>query len=137
MTSHRTRILGIQLYKYNIKGFLQWGLNFYNSSRSLSKINPYVTTSSNGAFPSGDAFILYPSKTGAYPSIRGKVTYEALSDLDLCRTLEKYIGRDEVIRMIDDLAGAPVTFEDYPRDDTYLLTLREKMIERIEEAIKK
>lgn len=135
MTSHRTRMLGILLYKFNIKGFLQWGLNFYNSSRSLSHINPYVTTSSNGAFPSGDAFILYPSKTGAYPSIRGKVTYEAIGDLDLCRTLEKHIGRDGVIKMIDDMAGGNVTFENYPRDESYLLKLRDAMIARLEEFI--
>ena len=136
MTSHRTRILGILLYKFNIKGFLHWGLNFYNSCLSLSEINPYVTTSANGAYPSGDAFILYPSKTGAYPSIRGKITYEAIGDLNLCRTLEKYIGREAVIKMIDGLAGGDVRFDDYPRDSAYLPALRDAMISEIEKHLK-
>lgn len=136
MASHRVRMLGVLLYKFNIKGFLHWGLNFYNSCLSLSEINPYVTTSANGSYPSGDPFILYPSKTGAYPSIRGKVTYEAIGDLNLCRTLEKYIGREAVVKMIDETAGGDVRFDDYPRDSAYLPTLREKMITEIEKHVK-
>ena len=136
MTSHRTRMLGVLLYKFNIKGFLHWGLNFYNSCLSLSEINPYVTTSANGAYPSGDAFILYPSKTGAYPSIRGKITYEAIGDLNLCRTLEKYIGREAVVKMIDDVAGGDVRFDDYPRDSAYLPALREAMLAELEKHLK-
>ena len=135
MSSHRTRILGILLYKYNIKGFLHWGLNFYNSALSLSEINPYVTSAAGGSYPSGDAFILYPSKVGAYPSIRGKVTYDAIGDINLCRTLEKYIGHDAVVKIIDDLAGGDVRFDDYPRDSAYLPTLREKLIAELEKHL--
>ena len=136
MSSHRTKILGVLLYKFNIKGFLHWGLNFYNSCLSLSQINPYVTSSANGAYPSGDPFILYPAKAGAYPSIRGKITYEAIGDVNLCRTLEKYIGREAVVKLIDELAGGDVRFNDYPRDSAYLPTLREKMIAEIEKHVK-
>ena len=42
MTSQRNRIMGIQLYKYNIKGFLQWGYNFYYSRLSTYMINRLV-----------------------------------------------------------------------------------------------
>ena len=136
MSSHRTRMLGIMLYKFDIKGFLQWGLNFYNASHSLSQINPYVTTSANGAFPSGDPFILYPALHGAYPSIRAKVTHEAFGDYELCKTLENYIGRDAVVAMIDEIAGGDVRLSDYPRDETYLLKLRDAMLARIEECAK-
>lgn len=135
MSSHRTRILGILLYKYNIKGFLHWGLNFYNSALSLSEINPYVTSAAGGSYPSGDAFILYPSKVGAYPSIRGKVTYDAIGDLNLCRTLEKHIGREAVVALIDSMAGGDVRFDDYPRDSAYLPTLREKLIAELEKHL--
>ena len=34
MPSRRVRILGFLLYKYDIKGFLHWGFNFYNTSLS-------------------------------------------------------------------------------------------------------
>ena len=135
MPSCRTRILGILIYKYDIKGFLHWGFNFYNSQVSYYKINPYVTTSGDGRFPSGDPFIVYPAKNGAYPSIRGKVTYEAIGDLDLCRTLEDYIGRDEVVKMIDKFADMDVRFDSYPLDSNFLPKLRAAMIEKIKEQI--
>ncbi len=125
------RILGILLYKFDIKGFLHWGLNFYNSHLSRYSINPYLTTSGEGRFPSGDPFILYPSKTGAYGSIRGKVTYDAIVDMDICRTLEQYIGKDAVVKLIDETAGMSVDFENYPMDREFLPKLREKMIEMI------
>ena len=77
----RTRILGLLMYKYNVQGFLHWGLNFYNAALSRRRINPYLTTSGNGSWPSGDPFILYPASNGAYPSIRGKITAEAIGDI--------------------------------------------------------
>ncbi|MBO5008121.1 MAG: DUF4091 domain-containing protein [Clostridia bacterium] len=133
MPSRRVRILGLLLYKYDIKGFLHWGLNFYNAPLSRYPINPYVTTSAEGCYPSGDSFILYPVKDGACNSIRGKVTYEAIGDMNLCRTLEQYIGRDAVVKMIDDEAGMDVSFEEYPKDNYYILNLRDKMIEKLKQ----
>lgn len=133
MPSARTRILGFLLYKYDVKGFLHWGYNFYNCSLSLYPINPYMTTSSDGAHPSGDPFLVYPAKDGAYPSIRGKVTYEGIGDMNLCRTLERYIGRDAVVRLIDETAGMDVRFDAFPMDAEFLLTLRERMLDMIRE----
>ena len=135
MPSSRTRILGVLIYKYDIKGFLHWGFNFYNSLVSYYNINPYVTTSCYGRLPSGDPFIVYPAKDGAYPSIRGKVTYEAIGDLDLCRTLEEYIGREAVVEMIDKIADMDVRFDSYPLDCDFLPKLRAAMIEKIKEYI--
>lgn len=53
---YRNRILGVQLFKFGIKGFLQWGYNFYHTDRSLYVIDPYLTSSSDGMVPSGDPF---------------------------------------------------------------------------------
>lgn len=136
MPSRRTRVIGFQIYKYAIKGFLHWGFNFYNSQLSRYKINPYLTTSSDGAFPSGDGFIVYPGKETAYPSIRAEITYEAIQDIDICYALEALIGRDAVIAMIDEAAGVPLRFDVYPDSDSFLSELREKMIETIEKHSK-
>ena len=130
----RLRILGLLLYKYDIKGFLHWGMNFYNNSLSRSNINPYVTTSGNGCWPSGDPFIFYPAKNGSYPSIRAKVTAEAIGDMDLCRTLEEYIGREAVIRIIDRLAGKPLRFDDFPKGEEYIFAVRNKLISALKAA---
>lgn len=131
---HRTRILGLLMYKYNVQGFLHWGMNFYNSALSRRRINPYVTTSGNGSWPSGDPFILYPATGGAYPSIRGKITAEAIGDMDLCRTVEEYIGREAVVRIIDRLAGRPLKFEDFPAEEEYIFEVRKKLLSALKSA---
>lgn len=131
MPSYRTRILGFLLYKYNIKGFLHWGFNFYNSAVSLYPINPYLTTSSDKAHPSGDPFIVYPAKDGVYPSIRGEITYEAIQDMDICFALEALIGREAVVKMIDAAAGCNLRFDDYPKNKAFLENLRSEMIAKI------
>ena len=115
------------MYKHNVKGFLHWGYNFYNSNFSLEKINPYVTTSGDKTFPSGDPFSVYPTADGAAPSLRAVVFKEALQDVEVCRKLEEYIGREKVIAMIDTAAGMNVTFADYPRNADFIPDLIEQM----------
>ena len=137
MPSYRVRVLGYMLYKYDIKGFLHWGLNYYNSRLSYYPINPYMTTSADGAFPSGDGNLLYPARDGAYTSIRGEVTYEAIQDMDICRTLERYIGREAVVKMIDEAAGMELRFDSYPKGKAFIEDLRAKMIEKIREYSEK
>ena len=133
MPSSRTRILGYQLYKYDIKGFLHWGFNFYNACRSYYKINPYLTTSAECNYPSGDGFIVYPGRNDAYPSIRGEITYEAIQDMKVCLALEALIGREAVVKMIDDASERDFRFDDYPWDNDFTEKLRASMITLIKE----
>lgn len=135
MPSYRIRILGFLMYKYQIKGFLQWGFNYYNAFRSLYTINPYLTTSGDRAYPSGDAFIVYPGADTVHSSIRGEIMYEAIQDINLCNTLELVIGRDAVTEMIDRSAGGNLRFEDYPRDKSFIETLREDMTAKLKEKM--
>ena len=64
MPGWRTRILGVQLYKYRMEGFLHWGFNFYNTQYSLRPVDPYRENDADDAFPAGDAFIVYPGENG-------------------------------------------------------------------------
>ena len=134
MPSYRVEILGFMMYKWDIKGFLHWGLNFYNSCRSRYAVNPHMNTSVDSAYPSGDAFILYPSFDGAYGSIRGELTYQAIEDTRLCLLLESFIGRDEVVKLIDETLGMELTFSSYPKGNEYILKLRKALTEKIEEV---
>ena len=135
MPSYRIRILGFLCYKYNIKGFLHWGFNYYNSSCSRYPINPYVTTSGDTRYPSGNPFIVYPGPDCVYPSIRGEVTYEAIQDMDICFALEEIIGREAVVQMIDEAAGGQLRFDQYPRNKEYIENLRERMITAIKKSL--
>ncbi|MDP4132547.1 MAG: DUF4091 domain-containing protein, partial [Bacillota bacterium] len=129
MPSYRNRIMGLQLYKYKLKGFLQWGYNFYYSELSNYEINPYLTTGAEGRFPSGDAFTVYPGKNGPYLSIRALIFYEGLQDISALRLLEKKVGRKKALEIVVDAANMDITFEDYPRNSEFLPSLRDKIID--------
>ncbi len=133
MPSYRNRIMGLQMYKYNIKGFLHWGFNFYYSGSSYYPIAPLLTTSCDKSFPSGDPFTVYPGKNSPLHSLRGKVFKDALQDMEICRLLETYIGRDKVIELIDQEAGMDVTFEEYPRNVEYIPRVVDKMKQILKE----
>lgn len=135
MPSYRNRVMGLQMYKSGVKGFLQWGFNFYYAERSMHQINPYQTTSGDLAFPSGDPFTVYPGKDGPLHSLRGLVFHEGLQDLQVCRTLERYVGKEAVVRMIDEAAGMDLQFDQYPRSADFLLKLRETMTNLIREYV--
>ena len=122
-TSLRNRVIGIQLYRNKISGFLQWGYNFYNTTLSDEAIDPYMITDGGGAFQSGDAFIVYPGKNGALDSARHEVFYDGLQDMRLLYTLEEKIGREAVIELLDSY-GYKAGFREYPHDEKTFLKLR-------------
>lgn len=131
MPSARNRILGLQLYRYNIAGFLHWGYNFYFSQYSKALIDPFRTTDAEAAFPSGDAFSVYPGRTEALPSLRLKVFAEALQDLRALRLLESKLGREAVLELVE--SEGRVTFAHYPQSEQALLRIRERVNQKLAE----
>lgn len=125
MPSGRNRVMGAQMYKYDVPGFLHWGLNFYRSQLSKKEIDPYQSTDSLGAFPSGDPFMLYPYKDGAIQSIRSRVFFDALQDIRTFALLESYIGKESVIEIIESFSIK--NFGEYTHDYQNLLKLKEKV----------
>ncbi len=132
MPSYRNRILGVQLYKYHIEGFLQWGYNYYNSGVSEYTIHPYITTSGDRCYPSGDPFSVYPYRDGVVPSLRAVVFKEALQDIRLLELLESYAGREEVLALLEKEAGMNITFKEYPRNAQFLPRLGRAVKREIE-----
>ena len=133
MPSFRNRILGIQLYKYNIAGFLHWGYNFWYSQYSKKAIDPFKNTDANYSFPSGDAFLVYPGEDGPIESIRLEVLYEALQDLRALQLLESLIGRDQVLVLLEEGLDDEITFDQYPKDLEWYLLKREQINQKIKD----
>ncbi|WP_053375063.1 DUF4091 domain-containing protein [Paenibacillus sp. FJAT-27812] len=131
MPSARNRIIGLQMYKYNIAGFLHWGYNFWYSQFSVAPIQPFETTDAGCAFPSGDAYLVYPGPEGPIESIRLKVFYEALQDIRALELLESLIGRAETLKFLEDGLAEEITFDVYPRDQNWLLSFRERLNQTI------
>lgn len=132
MPSLRNRILGIQLYYFNIKGFLQWGFNFWNAAFSTHPIHPFSVTDAELTYPSGDPFLVYPGEKGPIASLRAEVLMEGLQDMRALQLLESLTDRATVLAMIEHGLEKPFTFKDYPHEDVWLLELREKCNKEIE-----
>lgn len=137
MPSARNRIIGTQFYKYQIAGFLQWGFNFYNSQFSLRHLDPFAVTDADIAFPSGDAFMVYPGPDGTpWKSIRLLVFAEALNDLRAFRLLESLTSREYVLELMEGGLSQEITFFEYPHETDYLLSLRARVNREIKARLK-
>ena len=135
MPSARNRILGVQLYLYQIAGFLHWGFNFYNTQYSKKHLDPYAETAAGSVFPSGDSFLVYPGEGGMpEESVRLMVLYEALEDIRAFELLESLAGRERVCEIIGEGLEEPITFKKYPKDSAWLIGLRERINAEIEKA---
>ena len=134
--SIRTRIIGYQMFKYDIKGFLHWGYNFYFTRLSKALINPFEVSDAGKQFPSGDSYMVYPAKDGtAYHSLRLKVFYDGLQDMAALKTLEKLSDKKTCLDIIEENGKHNLTFSNYPHEEDWLLNTREKVNMSIKERL--
>lgn len=132
MSGARTRILGTQLYKYNIKGFLHWGYNFYNNQFSYDAINPYTEVAGDYFAPAGDMFLVYPGPDGKpYPTIRLHYMRDVVQDYKALKLCEELYGFDFVNSIIQESIDYTLTFVDFPLESDYIHNLRNKVNEAI------
>ena len=129
MPSCRNRILGWQLYKFQVEGFLHWGYNFWNTQLSRQAIDPYQVTDGGRGFPGGDPFSVYPGKEGPVPSLRQKVFCQGLQDLRALELLEARQGRQAAEECLPGFGE--LTFSRCPREAGSLLTGREEVNRRL------
>ena len=107
VSRERNRMLGVQLYYHNIKGFLHWGYNFYYGPMSQGMFNPLLDPC-GGFAGAGGSFLVYPAPDGtAYQSVRQKIFGDGLLDMRAFKLLEKLAGRDKVDEIILKHFGVP------------------------------
>ncbi|MDR2525921.1 MAG: DUF4091 domain-containing protein [Oscillospiraceae bacterium] len=134
MPSYRNRILGVLLWKFRCAGFLQWGFNFWNNQYSKAAVDPYTCSDAGGAFPSGDAYVVYPAADGApLPSLRLKVFHEALQDMRALQLLESKISYASTLRLAEQGLACPLQFNEFPRNAQWILQLRERVNQALKE----
>lgn len=126
MPNWRTRSLGMQMYKYNIAGFLHWGYNFYSNQYSGDPINPYYEQGADYAFPGGDSFSVYPAMDGtALESPRLITFFEGLQDIKAMKLAESLTSHDTVVEAIEKVLGKEMTFETCAKSSQTMLGIRE------------
>ena len=63
--------------------------------------------------------------------MRGLVFRDALQDVDILKLASEKLGREYVLRVIDEEAGCEVRFDTYPRESGYILRLMERLKKEI------
>ncbi len=124
----RTRMIGVQLYFYDIKGFLHWGYNFYNNKHSYDVLDPFADSTGEYFVASGDTYLVYPGDDNtAWESIRLNAMREAMDDMRALALYESKFGREATKALILEDTDGELTFTHFPEDPDYLPNLRAKI----------
>ncbi|MBQ9779961.1 MAG: DUF4091 domain-containing protein [Clostridia bacterium] len=135
MPNWRTRSIGMQFYKYDIAGFLQWGYNFYNNMHSVNTVNPYADVSGEYWVPAGDPFSVYPAQDGtAFESTRIIVFHEALEDMRAMKLCESFYGKERVVAEMEAVFGE-IRFDRCAKSSEMMLAVRARVDELIALAV--
>ena len=130
----KTRMLGMQLFAYNAKGFLHWGYNYYYGRMSYGIFDPKIDPCGYRNMP-GVSYIAYPSFDGrALPSLREKQMCAAICDFRALRLLQKQVGFEKTLALLVSLLGCEISVYTLLEDEA-LLSLREEINKAIEENL--
>ena len=126
MPSYRNRSIGMQMYKYDIVGFLQWGFNFYNTWQSYRSLDPYGDSCGHDWVPAGDTYSVYPGEDGnALESLRIVVFYDAIQDIGAMKLAESFVGKEKVVEAIENAFGGNIAFDVCARSVAQMQAVRD------------
>ena len=114
---------GFLFYRWPFKGFLHWGLNYWNVSQTRTLIDPYMVTDGkrwDRGWAYGDTFLVYPGEKGPVDSMRWEIFAEAMQDYALLQTL----GVDRGGKLLADIKS----FCDFPKDPAWRIRLRRRLL---------
>ena len=85
---------------------------------------------------SGDSFVVYPGDNFTpLNSLRLNVFYDGLQDMMALQLLETKIGKEAVVKLMEDSTDKPITFSEYPHSNSGCLKNREKINQEIKKYI--
>lgn len=129
----RNRILGTELYAWNIEGFLHWGYNYYYDMLSHGLYDP-KTNAGGYNMHAGSCYCVYPGRNGkAIQSISLKVFYEGINDMRALQTLEALKGRAVCQHIIEKHFGT-IDFHVKPTGPEAMLAFRDEVNRALKEA---
>ena len=133
----RTRSIGMQIYKFDIVGFLHWGYNHYNNQWSMDPLDPHRELSGEFWVPAGDTHSVYPAQNGiALESMRIISFYEGLQDARAMKLAAKYHGKDAVVKAIEKVFGTEIKFDRCVKDGHTMMKIRETVNDMIRQGVK-
>jgi hypothetical protein len=127
----KTRMFGWLFYRTRVRGFLQWGHNYWYKSQTRELIDPYVVTDAL-RWPDwsyGDPFVVYPGDGGPVDCLRWEVFGESLQDYALLQTA----GLDPDNPMLSDIQD----FAEFPRNESWIRQRRLALLRSISSESRK
>ncbi|MBS7611800.1 DUF4091 domain-containing protein [Candidatus Bathyarchaeota archaeon] len=122
----KVRILHWINFKYGLEGYLHWGYNYWTEKPFEDVENePHHPFS----LPPGDAFIVYPGKSGPLDSIRFEALRDGVEDYEMLKMLVEEKGLDEAIGLC---STAVKNITEYVRTSREFLSIRLKLISELE-----
>lgn len=127
-----TRSIGMQLYKYNIVGFLHWALCYLGGGDTDGIVDPYLDQNGNNWVPAGDTGYIYPRANGEfYESIRGIYLRDAFQDIRAMQLLEKYTSHEAVVALIEGELGCELKFNTCAKSVKTMNNIRNRINEEL------
>jgi hypothetical protein len=131
----KTRILGLQLYRYGAKGFLHWGYNYYYARMSQGLFNPQADPSYYKNL-SGSTFLVYYGIDGSpLSSLREKQMRDAMNDHRALMLLESLIGKQRTLGVCSEVMGGEIDIFTLPKSGEQMDALRQKINTEIRKAL--
>lgn len=82
----KTRLIHWINYKYQIEGYLHWGLNYWNDEPFVETTG--INSEGGNILPTGDSWIVYPGYQKLYSSTRLETMRDGINDYTLLQMLE-------------------------------------------------
>lgn len=135
LPSARNRVLGMQMYRHEVKGFLNWGYNYHYSLLSHGVFDPAILPGGY-AMDAGGSYIVYPGRDDTCrQSLRQKVFGEGVNDMRALQLLESLTDRSAACALLDKAFGRPVDFHTCPDSAEQLIAVRETINDAIRQNL--
>jgi hypothetical protein len=123
----RPALFGWASARFDLDGFLHWGLNHYRSGQDpfTKSVVPHGTSH----LPAGDTHVVYPGKDGPWSSIRFEAHREGFEDYELLKRLKA--RRPKLAAKI--IAQAIRGFDDYTKDTRTFRQARKALLKALDE----
>lgn len=121
--------IGWSLSKYDLGGFLHWGLNHWGADPfKQSVIDHFQAQGTNNQLPAGDTHVVYPGKDGPWSSTRFEAHRVGMEDAELFRLLKKQ-APEKATTLMDK---AFRSYNDYDTSVASYRNVRRTLLEALE-----
>ncbi len=143
----RVRIFTWLAFKYKAKGFLHWGLNYWNWHPPFHREGPYnpYDNTTGGSLQAGDSHVLYPPPMPGrshepVDSIRWEIIRKAMEDYEYLYLLRDLLKKEQIPLKLKEQGEGLMkeleekvvpNFTEYTRDAEYLEDFRSRVAKLI------